>query len=260
MVYGAATAGPDAFVWQVITFALGGVLLALGQAARVGWRGAPLAWFAALVLWGLPGTVGFLARSVLVYPTGSPLSVPAFLLVLVAEMLLVAALWQATVGAPENPDAEARTGNRYAPNGIMPSWYLLTLVASVFTAIALLVVIWGIYPQRVAALSPWPGAETTPGLTEFLSSTRRSVWIGLAVSGIGGAILGWLRPRIFSGLRGWQDLIFSVVGLDWLYHAAGGVLAFLGGGLRYFSVLGEGEGYIGWLLLAGVILWVLVRA
>jgi hypothetical protein len=260
MVYGASIAGPNAFVWQSITFALGGAMLALGQAARTGWRGAPLAWFAALVLWGLPGTVGFLARFELVYPTGSPLSIPTFFLVLVAEALLAAALWQATVGKPEDPNPDGRGANRYIPNGVMPAWYLFALVVGVFAALALLAVIWGIYPQRVAGLSPWPGSETVSGLWEYLKTTRRSVWFGLAVSGACGVILGWLRPRIFAGLRGWQELIFDVVNLDWLYRTAAGVVAFIGGGLRYFSTIGEGEGYIGWLLLASVVLWVLLRA
>ncbi len=260
MVYGASMAGPNAFVWQAITFALGGALLALGQAARAGWRAAPLAWFAALVLWGLPGTVGFLARSVLVYPTGSPLSAPAFFLVIVAEVLLAAALWQATVEKPEDPNPDARGANRFAPNGILPSWYLFALVIGVFSGLALLAVIWGLYPQRVATLSPWPGSETVSDLWESFQSTRRSVWLGLVISAAGGAILGRLRSRIFAGLRGWQELTYDMVNLDWLYRAGVGVLAFLGSGLRYFSVLGEGEGYIGWLLLAGVILWVLLRA
>ena len=44
-----------------------------------------------------------------------------------------------------------------------------------------------------------------------------------------------------------------------LYQAFGGMVGLLMGSLRYFSVLGEGEGYIGWLLLAGFVLWVLLR-
>jgi hypothetical protein len=258
--YGAGIAGPGAFVWPTVTFALGGALLALGQAGSNRWRGAPMAWFAALVLWGLPGTVGFLARSTLVYPTGSALAAPTFLLVLVAEMLLAASLWQAAVAAPESLNGVARAGPRYAPNGIMPPWYLFALIVATYVTIAALTVIWGLYPQRAAALSPWPGSEMTDSLMDVLTTTRRSVWFGLAISAIGGVILGRLRPRIFSGLRGWQDLINSVVSLDWLFQAFASVLALLGSGLRYFAVLGEGEGYIGWLLLAGVILWVLLRA
>jgi hypothetical protein len=258
--YSAGAAGPGAFVWLTVTYALGGALLALGQAGRDRWRGAPMAWYAALVLWGLPGTVGFLARSTLVYPTGSPLAAPTFLLVLVAEVLLVASLWQAVVAAPESLNGEARAQPRYAPDGVMPSWYLFALVISAFVATAALTLIWGLYPQRAAALSPWPGSEATHSLMGFLAATRRSVWVGLAISAVGGVLLGWLRPRIFSGLRGWQDLIHGMVSLDWLYQAFGSALALLGSGLRYFAVLGEGEGYVGWLLLAGVILWVLLRA
>jgi hypothetical protein len=258
--YSAGAAGPGAFVWPTVTFALGGALLALGQAGRDQWRGAPMAWYAALVLWGLPGTVGFLAHSALVYPTGSPLAAPTFLLVLVAEVLLAASLWQAAVAAPEGLNGETRAQTPHAPNGIMPPWYLFVLIIATFAAIAALTVVWGLYPQRAAALSPWPGSETTYSLMSVLTTTRRSVWFGLAISAFGGALLGWLRPRIFAGLRGWQDLIHSVVSLDWLFQAFGSLLALLGSGMRYFAVLGEGEGYIGWLLLAGVILWVLLRA
>jgi hypothetical protein len=60
-------------------------------------------------------------------------------------------------------------------------------------------------------------------------------------------------------MRGWQSSIVTVVSLDWLYRATIGVLALVGSGLRYFSVLGEGAGYVGWLLLAGAILWLLLR-
>jgi hypothetical protein len=60
-------------------------------------------------------------------------------------------------------------------------------------------------------------------------------------------------------MRGWQSGIVTVVSLEWLYQGIIGVLSLIGSGLRYFSVLGEGEGYVGWLLLAGAILWLLLR-
>jgi hypothetical protein len=258
--YTASVAGPGAFVWLAAAFALGGALLALGQAWRTRWRAAPLGWLAALVVWGIPGTVGFLARSSLVYPTASGLAAPAFFSMLVAEVLLASSLWQIVVGAPESADDASETKARFAPDGIMPAWYLVVVLASIYVVMAALAVVWGLYPQRLAALSPWPGSETTPNLSQALIATRRSVWFGLAVSAAGGIALGVLRPRIFSGLRGWQELLNEVVSLDWLFRAFAGLLALLASGLRYFSILGEGDGYIGWLLLAGVILWVLLRA
>jgi hypothetical protein len=61
------------------------------------------------------------------------------------------------------------------------------------------------------------------------------------------------------GMRGWQEGIRTLVGLEWFYQAIGFGFALVGSGLRYFATLGEGEGYFGWLLLAGLILWVLLR-
>ena len=88
---------------------------------------------------------------------------------------------------------------------------------------------------------------------------RRSVWIGLVISGLGGAALGIWRTQIFGRMRGWQQGIAQIVGLDWLYQSVLAGLRVAGGGLHYFATLGEGEGYLGWLALAGLILWVLFR-
>jgi hypothetical protein len=260
--YSAVVAGPGAFVWQVVTLTLGGALLALGQTARTAWRWGPLAWFAGLVLWGLPGTVGFLARSSLIYPTGNPLAAPLFLLLMAAEALFAASLWQATVGRSE---ADADVPNHAAgspagsPAGVMPAWFSVALIVGAYVVLAGLAVAWGVYPQRLAALAPWTGSEAIGGLGGIIAETRRSIWFGLFLSGIAGVLLGVLRPRIFAGLRGWQTLIHEFTSLDWLYRAAGGALILATNTLRYFSVLGEGEGYIGWLLLAGFVLWVLLR-
>jgi hypothetical protein len=254
-VYGAALAGPGTFVWPAAALVLGAGLLAVGQTARLMWGRAWAAGAAlgALVLWGAPGTVGFLARASLVFPTGHPLAAPLFALILVAEVLLAAALWQAAVGRPE--------GLREAlPNDdLMPRRYAAVLAAGACLLLGGLAVVWGLWPQRLAALAPWPGSETLIALGATLGEARRSTWLGLAVAGAGGVLLGVSRARIFGNMRGWQGLIYQVVGLEWLFQAVGGALALFAGALRYFASLGEGEGYVGWLLVAGLVLWMLLR-
>ena len=93
--YLSGSAVPEALVWPVVTFSLGCALLLVGQTVRaqLGWR-IP-AWLAVLALWGLPGTTGFLARWAVVYPTDLPLAIPLFGLIMLAETLLMAALWRA---------------------------------------------------------------------------------------------------------------------------------------------------------------------
>jgi hypothetical protein len=251
-VYMAGLAGDQAQVWVSITFALGGALLLVGMVVRHrwGWRW-PLA-LAALAIWGVPGTPGFFSRLVLVFPTNLPIAVPLFALILISEALLVAALWHVVMGPRDRASSIVETRADFR--------WLATLELSL-ALICLIVPIlyWGFFPQRLATLLGASGTEAFPSLLWTLAHARRSVWIALALSGLGGLVLGLLRDRIFSQMRGWQSAIVTVVSLDWLYRGVVGVLALAGSGLRYFSVLGEGAGYVGWLLLAGVILWLLLR-
>ena len=60
-------------------------------------------------------------------------------------------------------------------------------------------------------------------------------------------------------MLGWQRGIAAIVSLDWLYRAVAADLDCGRRHLQYFARLGEGEGYLGWLALAGLMLWVLLR-
>jgi formate hydrogenlyase subunit 3/multisubunit Na+/H+ antiporter MnhD subunit len=258
-VYMVALAGAQAQVWLLITFAVGGSLLLVGMILRRRWGWRLITIVAALAVWGVPGTSGFLARLVLVFPTNLPVAVPLFILILISEALLVAALWQlalgrlAEVGSPRGPNADSQ--QPAASFG-----WLETLELGLALAVLIVPLLyWGLFPQRLAALLRATESEAFPSLVWTLAHVRRSLWIGLALSGLGGLALGLLRDKIFSQMRGWQTSIVTVVSLDWLYRAIVGVLALAGSGLRYFSALGEGEGYMGWLLLASAILWLLLR-
>jgi hypothetical protein len=388
--YVTGTAGPPALMWPLITFALGAGLLALGLAVRVrwGWR-LPL-WLGALAAWGLPGTPGFLARWVLVWPTdlakgavpGTPTDLPfgplLFLLILVSEVLLVAALWElvtadaegASQDEPAQADGQALAGAavpalasranpvtgmllgflRPAPEGPdlrqkpspaspeAPAWFraiarpvsagadasaatpvtapvavacpdappvaadqtaamapvarpdgngvttahngsfgkaprrvrpavkgplaLATVIVLAVATIMLVVplLVWGLAPGQPLALAGLLNSGLPLSLGQALAEARRSVWAGLVVAGALGALLGWARPLIFTGMRGWQEGIMAVVSLEWLYQGAIMLLSLAGTGLQYFARLGEGQGYLGWLAVAGAILWILLRS
>ncbi len=241
--YTAGGSGPEALVWPAVAFVLGGALLALAQTLQQDGSRLP-AWAAVPVLWGLPGTVGFLARTVLVFPTELTVAVPLFGLMLLAEILLVAALWQlAAAQMPRQPVGAIR---RWALRGL----FALLLALSIGGGLA---------PGLLASLVGWPAGEHFPALTTLLMNARRSVWAALVVSGLLGAFLGLWRERIFGQMRGWQRGIVAVVSLEWLYWAVAAGFNLAAAGLRYFATVGEGEGYLGWLALAGVILWALLR-
>lgn len=245
--YVAPAAGPETLAWPLIAFGLGMALLAVGQAIRdhLGWRWPSR--FAALVIWGVPGTAGFLARTVLVYPTELPFAIPLFGVLMIGEVLVVAALWQAVrEGAGEAPAAEFTR----------PMFVKLALA---LVALSAPIILWGLAPGSLARLAGWPAGELFTSLGSLLLIARRSVWVGLVLSALLGAGLGALRQQIFAQMRGWQSAIVAIAGLDWLYQMVLFAVGVAASGLQYFAALGEGEGYLGWLAVAALILWVLLR-
>lgn len=251
--------GPAAFAWPLVAFALGSALLAVGRRPKSSARdvGELLRWPAflgALTLWGAPGTAGFLAHSALIFPTELALAAPLFAVVLVGEILLVAALWEAVRSAGPGTARSARSAGRVI---VTPAALLRVSLAIVLLAVPAFV--WGLYPQRLAALGGFALPDGALTLEQLLGAARRSVWVGLILSALGGAALGIWRRAILDQMRGWQQIIGEIVSLDWLYRALVAGLRLVGGGLQYFATLGEGEGYLGWLALAGLILWVLIR-
>jgi hypothetical protein len=249
-------AGPAGLVWPLVTFALGPALLALGLALRTRWGWSLPAWLGALVVWGLPGTPGFLARSILVLPPASagagplPLNILLYGLILISEILLVAALWELVTG---EVTAETFVHGQFLSPGI---WRL----GATTVLLAVPVLVWGLVPRQPAMLAGFSPASGLPStLIQALGEARRSTWTGLLAAGIAGAALGWMRPQIFTGMRGWQEGITAVVSLEWLLQGLALALELAGNALRYFARLGEGEGYVGWLALAALLLYVLLR-
>ena len=250
---------PETLVWPVVTFSLGCALLAVGQAvdAQLGWR-LP-AWLAVLALWGVPGSAGFLARWAVVYPTDLAMAIPLFALIILAETLLVAALWRAARGPEVAATSETTPTPTRLHDGRAASRSIVAGSALAVALLALPLIIWGLHPPGLARVAGWLPADFFPTLGAALAQARKSVWIGLGLSALLGVALGILRPRIFTGMLGWQRGIAGIVSLEWLYQAIVFSLGVAGSGLQYFARLGEGEGYLGWLALGVLILWVLLR-
>jgi hypothetical protein len=247
--YTAASPSPGSLVWSLVTFGLGCALLAAGQPARrlLGWR-APSA-LAALTLWGLPGTVGFLAHSVLVFPTDAALAVPLFGVVVLAEVLLVAALWEAVFRDTPGPE-----------RGRHVSWRILARIGISVALLAIPLIGFGLRPNALASLAGAPLDPNAATLPAIMAETRRSIWAGLALAALLGGLLGIFRESLLGQMRGWQAAIAEIAALEWLYKGVAAGFKFVAGGAQYFARLGEGEGYLGWLALASFIIWVLLNS
>jgi hypothetical protein len=195
-----------------------------------------------------------------VYPTDLALAIPLFGTIMLAEALLVAALWRAARGYevpdPSQPNPEVA---RQPHDSGAAGWSILAGSALAVALLAIPLVLWGLYPRGLARLGGWQPTDIFPALGAALAQARKSVWIGLGLSAGLGGVLGLYRRRIFTGMLGWQRGITEVVSLEWLYRAITLGLNALAGALQYFARLGEGEGYLGWLVLGVFLLWVLLR-
>ncbi len=210
--YTAAAPGPEALVWSLVTFGLGCALLAAGQALieLTGFRLPAI--LAALALWGMPGTVGFLARSALVFPTEAAQAAPLFAVVLLAEVLFVASLWQAVAHdyrAAGAPQARGRrrcgASRRHRGRPGRPADCLRPAAPRAGR------------PRRLVARG---GRQRNSAM----QSGRRGGRFGSGCcwQGFGGITLGVFRERLLSQVRGWQAGIANIASLEWLYAGARG--------------------------------------
>ena len=237
--------GTAAVTWPLISLALGGAALLIGRASEVRWGWHLPVIVAIAALFGIPFTSGFPLRSGLATlglapPTGN---LVLWIGLLLADSLLVAALlrsWQA-----------ARAANNPRPVTVVR-----VLAAALLVVPPLLVA--GLRPPLVARLIGLdPMIFGFAPASQLLQVRWPAVRWGLFVPLVLGALLTWGRARIFTGLRGWQMAVTAVVSLEWVYRGGRRTAAIIASGLRGAVAIVEGEGYWGWLVLAGLVIWVL---
>lgn len=234
---------PANAVFPLVTLALGGALWAVARVAQWHFRwNLPLI-LSVAVLYGLPFTPGFAPNLVFGQLSGSIASLPAWLLVMLAQTLFVAAMLQRPQPKPDEPDASPALPTR--------------AIAVTFVLIVALVLWWGLFPSALARLT---GLQTSGVFDSMLGQLRLAGWAGfitLFLPFILGIILALSDERLFGTLRGWQTSIARIAGLGWLYGGAGRVLHGLATFLGTLADLIDGAGQFGWVLLAILIAWIL---
>lgn len=254
--------GRDALGWGLVTAVLGVALFAVGQVlyTQWGWR-LPLALSIGLLV-GVPLLAGSPVR-VLASAQGLPL----WLLLIVADALAVATVsaplfrsrsvpdlgpQQPAAGRPPWSPALSLVSS---PSGSVSwmNWPLVRLLAA-FGLLAVPAFVWGLRPELLAQLAGF-GLSLT--LAEVLRVTPLAQWLAMALVLALALGLAWAaaQPELSRG----RGQLAALLRLDWALDAALGLLAWLGNVVRMLLRTVEGEGYVGWVALLVLLIWLLAR-
>ncbi len=234
-----ATSPPYHLLLPLITLFLGTILWAFARLAeeRHAWRWPH--WLAFAVLYGLPFTPAFHTIGFWHRLTNSVVGIPLWLLMLLAQSVLVAAFLRPALPSP-----------RRLPR---PPWFLSWGI----TLLGALALWWGLFPASLArwgvGLAPDAG---TPLFWTPLSSIVAIDWLTLFLPLIAGAGLAWLQRR--SGQP--RLKVALIARLDWLFGIGERLLHGLSVWLGILADVLDGAGQFGWALLALLTAIILLRS
>ncbi len=241
---------------------LGAGLLFIGPPFAMGWRSTSRRWerwqwvaevptaMGVAMLVGTPGTLGFPARTALYRAllAQGPLSLLA--LCLLAESLLVAALLRAwlTPGSSAPPETQN-------PQPALTAWSTL-IAALLLTSVALLV---SIHPPLLAHLGP--ETISPPSLLTQLGGITLAQAAAIILPLVAGLALHRHRAEIWAQIAGYWETVTPILHLEWLTRALSVPWSLGCELLRATGEIGVGQGYLGWVFLAGLlaVLFVLTR-
>ncbi len=221
-----------------LALVLGGGLLYLSDgpaARRPSTYVAPLLGAAAVL--GLPLTVGAAGTTGLL--TGLLNGQQWFVLagVLTAELLLAAGLWRAAFWQSEPDEVEPLASALHGAG-------LLLLISAI--------VLLGLFAGAVAVALG--SAEPAQLLGSTLVATALTVVVTAAGFGL------WRLERVVSSGAALAALPLTLLArLDWLYRLVWAGVALMGAAVRNVAEVLEGEGALLWALVAGLLVWLVVR-
>ncbi|NOX63802.1 MAG: hypothetical protein GXP42_17900 [Chloroflexi bacterium] len=214
-------------------------LLADAVQQRMNWQWPR--YLALAALYGLPFTPAFAPNLLLGRLLLADLSLVAWLLVLLAQTLFVAALWL------HRPTHKHINTPAHHPSSAS------ALLIPTMIMVAGLALWWGAAPGSLAALTGADLNESGGQTLALVSNVGLTGWFTLFAP----LVLGWLLARgdepLFAALREWQETVAHAAGLDWLYHFFGRLLHGLIAAWGYAVDIVDGAGQFGWALLAFLI-------
>lgn len=266
--------GPAAVLWPTTTFALGGGLWLIGERIWRAWHWQIPISVGVLALVGVPFTPGFLTQSVvaqllvvgncieegsLCHRLGG-LMWPLFAAYIVTQMIYVSSLLRSWDGEPGSSVWEMKPD----------AWIIGRLLVYV-VILAIPLAIAGVFPELITSLASLPDAIPRSAGNPPSAVASWQVWLTLAGPlslGIGLAIArSQVRDRLSASgsrtealpsLRAWSGRIARLATLDWL----SGLTRWSTNRMGYVWDVGleivEGAGHMGWVVVFGIIGYLLL--
>jgi hypothetical protein len=233
--------GAHRTLFPLATLALIGMLWALlstrNAQSGVSWRNALLLFF----LIGFPLTPGFSLNLALTQLASTVVSFPAWILTLLAQTLLVAAILGGQAQHRETQQED------FLPAG--SRMWLLTLVLA-FT------LWWGVFPDALAHTAGMMPAHAHASVGAQLQAINKlSGGLTLLLPLLMGWLLARARNHLFAGQEVLQTKVAAIAELDWLLRWSRNLFHYLAQALGFLSDILDGAGQFGWVLLALLILW-----
>ncbi len=199
-------------------------------------------YLALFFLMGFPFTPGFPLTYNLAQLATSVLGFPGWILILLAQTLLAAAVLRPGRRPSDEEETPSVSGGRGA------LWMLM--LATAFG------VWWGV---SLASLLSAAGLSATGMKVNVFSQIRIGGLIPAWVTLLLPLLLGWAlarwRSRIFAGLETWPQRIADITSLDWLEKLLGGGAHYISLAFGFAADILDGAGQFGWVLLALIIFW-----
>ncbi|MEZ4680696.1 MAG: hypothetical protein R2932_41425 [Caldilineaceae bacterium] len=240
--------GPTAMIWPTTAFALGGALWLVGEQVWQGWGWAIPVSVGALTLAGVPLTPGFLAQPALsiLWSPGTVLQL-LFVLYATAQALQIAALLRSWEDVERSEVITLDAGS-------------MSRLLGASIALGLPLAVAGFLPRTIAAMASMPNAiAPTLGDPPSVVAREPAIWITLLVPLLFGFGLVWLRPKVWLVIGGLAEQLHQLIRLDWLFRLGWWILR------QFTEVWGnatrvlEGAGYMGWLLVFGLIVYLMIQ-
>lgn len=191
---------------------------------------------------GVPLTSGFVGRWHLYHSllTGSHLAFLA--LSLLAEIFLFAALLRMWSAVSINPSPSELAYER------------LSVVGAALLAAPILIL--GLHPP---VLRPLIEVVPFPTLVGLLRSTTIARWVAFFLPPLGGYLLQRHRQRIFDPIEIFWLKLSTALRLEWLYSLLGQIVTGAAGTLEIVGRVSEGKGYLSWIAVMGLLVFLFLR-